>query len=308
MNSTTNFATVAAFWKADKKQYVKTSTYATYCLLVRCHLVPELGGRTDVTEEDAQALVNRKLAAGLSRKTVRDIVTVLRMILRFAARRNLMPARRIEVTFPTERERREPEVLTLANQRRLMTYVREHFSFRNLGICICLSAGLRIGEVCALQWEDIDTAAGVIRVRKTIQRIWLADGGERINALVLDSPKTRNSIREVPMTRELLALVRPLKKMVRSDFFVLTNDAAPMEPRTYRAWFDRLQRQLGLPRMRFHGLRHSFATRCIESRCDCKTVSVLLGHSSVSTTLNLYVHPNLDQKRKCIDAMGRLCR
>lgn len=308
MNSTTNFATVAALWKADKKQYVKTSTYATYCLLVRCHLVPELGGRTDVTEEDAQALVNRKLAAGLSRKTVRDIVTVLRMILRFAARRNLMPARRIEVTFPTERERREPEVLTLANQRRLMTYVREHFSFRNLGICICLSAGLRIGEVCALQWEDIDTAAGIIRVRKTLQRIWLADGSERINALVLDSPKTRNSIREVPMTRELLALVRPLKKMVRSDFFVLTNEAAPMEPRTYRAWFDRLQRQLGLPRMRFHGLRHSFATRCIESRCDCKTVSVLLGHSSVSTTLNLYVHPNLDQKRKCIDAMGRLCR
>ena len=308
MDSTTNFATVAALWKADKKQYVKTSTYATYCLLVRCHLVPELGGRTDVTEEDAQALVNRKLAAGLSRKTVRDIVTVLRMILRFAARRNLMPARRIEVTFPTERERREPEVLTLANQRRLMTYVREHFSFRNLGICICLSAGLRIGEVCALQWEDIDTASGVIRVRKTIQRIWLADGGERLNALVLDSPKTRNSIREVPMTRELLALVRPLKKLVRSDFFVLTNEAAPMEPRTYRAWFDRLQRQLGLPRMRFHGLRHSFATRCIESRCDCKTVSVLLGHSSVSTTLNLYVHPNLDQKRKCIDAMGRLCR
>ena len=308
MDSTTNFATVAALWKADKKQYVKTSTYATYCLLVRCHLVPELGGRTDVTEEDAQALVNRKLAAGLSRKTVRDIVTVLRMILRFAARRNLMPARRIEVTFPTERERREPEVLTLANQRRLMTYVREHFSFRNLGICICLSAGLRIGEVCALQWEDIDTASGVIRVRKTIQRIWLADGGERLNALVLDSPKTRNSIREVPMTRELLALVRPLKKVVRSDFFVLTNEAAPMEPRTYRAWFDRLQRQLGLPRMRFHGLRHSFATRCIESRCDCKTVSVLLGHSSVSTTLNLYVHPNLDQKRKCIDAMGRLCR
>ena len=308
MNSTTNFATVAALWKADKKQYVKTSTYATYCLLVRCHLVPELGGRTDVTEEDAQALVNRKLAAGLSRKTVRDIVTVLRMILRFAARRNLMPARRIDVTFPTERERREPEVLTLANQRRLMTYVREHFSFRNLGICICLSAGLRIGEVCALQWEDIDTAAGIIRVRKTLQRIWLADGGERINALVLDSPKTRNSIREVPMTRELLALVRPLKKVVRGDFFVLTNDAAPMEPRTYRAWFDRLQRQLGLPRMRFHGLRHSFATRCIESRCDCKTVSVLLGHPSVSTTLNLYVHPNLDQKRKCIDAMGRLCR
>lgn len=151
-------------------------------------------------------------------------------------------------------------------------------------------------------------ASGVIRVNKTIQRIYLVDGDEKYTELIVDKPKTKNSIREVPMTRDLLALVRPLKKIVRGDFYVLTNAAAPTEPRTYRCYFNKLQGQLGLPKMRFHGLRHSFATRCIESKCDYKTVSVLLGHSNISTTLNLYVHPNLEQKRKCIDTMGKLLK
>ncbi len=110
------------------------------------------------------------------------------------------------------------------------------------------------------------------------------------------------------MTRDLLTLVRPLKKIVRGDFYVLTNAATPTEPRTYRCYFNKLLQQLGLPKMRFHGLRHSFATRCIESKCDYKTVSVLLGHSNISTTLNLYVHPHLEQKRKCIDTMGKMLK
>ena len=131
---------------------------------------------------------------------------------------------------------------------------------------------------------------------------------EKSTELIVDKPKTKNSIREVPMTRDLIALVRPLKKVVRGDFYVLTNAPSPTEPRTYRVYFNKLLLQLGLPKMRFHGLRHSFATRCIESKCDYKTVSVLLGHSNISTTLNLYVHPNLEQKRKCIDTMGKLLK
>ena len=169
-----------------------------------------------------------------------------------------------------------------------------------------MNAGLRIGEVCALQWDDIDVASGVIHVSKTIQRIYLVDGQEKYTELIIDKPKTKNSIRDIPMTRDLLALVRPLKKIVRGDFYVITNAATPTEPRTYRSYFNKIQKELGLPKMRFHGLRHSFATRCIESKCDYKTVSVLLGHSNISTTLNLYVHPNMEQKRKCIDMMGKM--
>ncbi len=225
-------------------------------MLIQSHLLPELGEREDVQEKDVQDLVNRKLASGLSQKTVRDILVVLKMILRYGAKHGLLPAHQIDVIFPTEREKNDIEVLTLANQRQLMTYVKEHFTFLNLGIFICLYAGLRIGEVCALQWDDVDVASGVIRVNKTIQRIYLVDGEEKYTELIVDKPKTKNSIREVPMTRDLLALVRPLKKIVRGDFYVLTNAATPTEPRTYRCYFNKLQGQLGLPKMRFHTARH----------------------------------------------------
>ena len=306
MEHKTTFSKVAELWKADKKQYVKKSTYAAYALLIQSHLLPELGEQEEVSEEDVQSFVNQKLESGLSQKTVRDILVVLKMILRFGAKRGYWPSRQIDIIFPTERERQDIEVLTLANQRQLMSYVKEHFTFLNLGIFICLNAGLRIGEVCALQWDDIDVASGVIHVGKTIQRIYLVDGQEKYTELIIDRPKTKNSIRDIPMTRDLLSLIRPLKKIVRGDYYVLTNSAAPTEPRTYRTYFNKLQKELGLPKMRFHGLRHSFATRCIESKCDYKTVSVLLGHSNISTTLNLYVHPNMEQKKKCIDAMGKM--
>ena len=308
MEQNTTFSAVAALWKADKKQYVKKSTYAAYSLLIQRHLLPTLRDNKDILEDDVQELVNQKLAIGLSRKTVRDILVVLTMILKYGAKHGLLSTRQIDVVFPTEREKNDIEVLTLTNQQRLMVYLKEHFTFFNLGIIICLNAGLRIGEVCALQWDDVDVVSGVIRVNKTIQRIYLVNEEEKYTELIVDTPKTKNSIREVPMTRDLLSLVRPLKKIVRSDFYVLTNAATPTEPRTYRNYFNKLQQQLGLPRMKFHGLRHSFATRCIESKCDYKTVSVLLGHSNISTTLNLYVHPNLEQKRKCIDTMGKMLK
>ena len=98
-------------------------------------------------------------------------------------------------------------------------------------------------------------------------------------------------------------MVRPLKKVVNEDFYVLTNEEKPTEPRTYRNYYHRLMNRLDIPRLKYHGLRHSFATRCIESNCDHKTVSVLLGHANITTTLNLYVHPNMEQKKKCIAKM-----
>lgn len=308
MERNTNFSDVVALWKADKRRYVKRSTYATYCTLIRSHLLPGLGGKEDIREEEVQEFVNRKLADGLSRKTARDILVILKMILRYGAKHGLLPERQIDVVFPPERENHEVQVLTLSNQRKLMNYVKENPGCYNLGILICLTAGLRIGEVCALQWDDVDVASGVIRVYKTIQRIYLADENERFTGIIIDKPKTRNSQREIPMTRELLGLLRPLKKNAHGDYYVLTNSSKPTEPRIYRNYFNKILRRLNLPKMRFHGLRHSFATRCIESKCDYKTVSVLLGHSNISTTLNLYVHPNLEQKRKCINSMGRLLK
>ena len=98
---------------------------------------------------------------------------------------------------------------------------------------------------------------------------------------------------------------KPLLHTIHADFYVLTNGPKPTEPRSYRSYYNALIDRLDIPHLKFHGLRHSFATRCIESGCDYKTVSVLLGHAHISTTLDLYVHPNLDQKRCCIDRMSR---
>lgn len=297
------FSEVIALWKADKKQYVKKSTFSAYVLLIENHLLPVFGNKHELEESDVQSFVLQKLESGLSQKTIKDILIVLKMILKFGAKNKWISYEPFDIQYPTVRESQQIEVLSRTHQKKIMNYIQDHFTFRNLGVYICLSSGMRIGEVCALTWEDIDTDNGVIHINRTIQRIYIIENGTRKTELVLDTPKTKNSIREVPISKDLLRILKPFKKIVNPSFFVLTNDAKPTEPRTYRSFYKNLLKNLDIPEIKFHGLRHSFATRCIESKCDYKTVSVLLGHSNISTTLNLYVHPNMEQKKKAIEQM-----
>jgi len=308
MNQQKQICDVIDLWKADKKLYVKKSSYAAYLLLTENHLLPAFGQRHEVEEADVQSFVLQKLDSGLSQKTIKDILIVLKMILKFGAKNKWMNYTPFDIQFPTVRENQSMEVLSRADQKKIMSHIQEHFTFRNLGVYICLSAGIRIGEVCALTWEDVDTDSGVINVRRTIQRIYMIEDNIRRTELILDTPKTKNSIREIPLSKDLLRILKPFKKIVNPSFFVLTNDAKPTEPRTYRSYYKNLMRDLKMPELKFHGLRHSFATRCIESNCDYKTVSVLLGHSNISTTLNLYVHPNMEQKKKAIEQMFKTLR
>lgn len=303
-----NFEEIAGLWLADKKLYVKRSTYAVYSLMLANHLVPEFGGAEEVTEEMVQDFVLRKMEGGLSRKSVKDILIVLKMILRYAEKSGHMPHSEIEVRFPTEREKPEVEVLSRSLQKRIMEHVRQHPTCMNLGIYICLCAGLRIGEVCALRWEDIDLSAGVINITKTIQRIYIVEDGRKRTELIIGSPKTATSMRQIPIPRELRRMLRPFIAVADRTCYVLTGSQRPTEPRTYRNYYKKLMLSLDMPRLKFHGLRHSFATRCIESHCDYKTVSVLLGHSNISTTLDLYVHPNMEQKQRCVEQMFRSLR
>ena len=302
------FSKIIALWKEDKKQYVKRSTFAAYTLLIENHILPSFGEMALVEEQDVQTFVFRKLNEGLSHKTIKDILIVLKMILRFGVKNQMTEYRQIDIKFPTERDKHSIDILSRSHQKQIMEYIRLHFTLKNLGIYICLSAGMRIGEICALTWDDLDVENGIIHVRKTIQRIYVIEEHRKYTEVILDTPKTKNSIREIPMTKNLLKMIRPIKKIVNGNFYVLTNEPKPTEPRTYRNYYKQFMQSLGLPLMKFHGLRHSFATRCIESKCDYKTVSVLLGHSNISTTLNLYVHPNLEQKKRCMEQMSRLLR
>ena len=290
---------IAAAWK---RPYVKQSTMAAYVLILENHVLPYFGDSDSLHEQAVQAFVLQKLENGLSVKTVKDILIVLKMVMKFGVKNEWMAYYEWDIKYPTTATNKELEVLSVANHKKILNYIQSHFTFTGLGIYISLSTGLRIGEICALKWSDINVTDGTITVSRTIERIYIIEGEKKHTELVINTPKTKNSCREIPMSKELLAMIKPLKKVVNEDFYVLTNDERPTEPRTYRNYYNGLMAKLDIPKF-------SFATRCIEAGCDYKTVSVLLGHSNISTTLNLYVHPNMEQKKRCITRMFKsLCK
>ena len=294
---------IAEAWKEYKRPYVKQSTMAAYVLILENHVLPEFGDNDSLHEHDVQAFVLKKIEHGLSAKSVKDILIVLKMVMKFGVKNEWMNHYEWDIKFPVNSQPKELEVLSVANHKKILNYVQHNFTFMSLGIYISLSTGLRVGEICALKWSDINVADGKITVQRTIERIYMVEGEKKHTQLVINTPKTVNSCREIPISKELLAMVKPMKKVVNADFYVLTNEDKPTEPRTYRNYYNRLMEKLDIPKLKYHGLRHSFATRCIEAGCDYKTVSVLLGHSNISTTLNLYVHPNMEQKKRCINKM-----
>lgn len=305
VNNKKTIKEIADIWKEDKRQYVKQSTMAVYLLSLENHLLPVFGSKMEVTEEEVQAFALDKLNHGLSQKSIKDMLIVLKMVVRFGEKQGWLNHVEWKVKFPANQPKATLPILTKTHQKKLMDYLKDNFTFPNLGILVCLSTGLRIGEVCALKWSDINMDTGLLHVNRTIERIYIVDSDKPHTEIVINTPKTKNSLREIPLSKELVRIFKSLMKVVNKDYYVLTNNTKPTEPRTYRNYFNKLLKQLDIPRLKFHGLRHSFATRCIESHCDYKTVSVLLGHADISTTLNLYVHPNEEQKRSCIDKMMR---
>lgn len=294
---------IAGAWKEYKRPYVKQSTMAAYVLILENHILPYFGNDEALHEKAVQAFVLQKIESGMSVKSVKDILIVLKMVMKFGVKNEWMNYSEWDIKYPTSSTNNELEVLSVANHRKILNYIQSHFTFTGLGIYISLSTGLRIGEICALKWSDINVVDGTITVSRTIERIYIIEGEKKHTELVINTPKTKNSCREIPISKELLAIIKPLKKVVNEDFYVLTNDERPTEPRTYRNYYNKLMTKLDIPKLKYHGLRHSFATRCIEAGCDYKTASVLLGHSNISTTLNLYVHPNMEQKKRCISKM-----
>lgn len=297
------FTDVYLLWKESKRQLVKESTMATYMTHVEKHVLPVFGELSCIEDSDVQSFVLGLLSQGLSSHTIRDILLVLRMIAMFGYRKGWLEQREWDIRLPKDESRRELRVLTPAEQRAMMNFLNSHFSFRNLGLYICLCTGMRIGEICALKWSDIDISTRMITVNRTIERIYVTDGERKVTKVIIGRPKTASSHRDIPINNSLLRILRPLIGFTCPGGYVLTNTEKPLEPRVYRRYYKQLMDSLDMPRLKFHGLRHTFATRCIESRCDYKTVSSILGHSSISTTLNLYVHPDMGQKRKCIDKM-----
>lgn len=296
------FTQIASAWRSDKRRWVKDATYAVYCQHLQGHILPFMSEESSVSPDTAQRFADSMAAEGLSPKSVRDMTIVLRMILRYGAAAGAWTAYEFAVRYPSGTGvRRDPSVMNPSDQRRLFDYLRADFSLRGLGVLISMHSGLRIGEVVGLQWADLDFSTGVIHVRKTVQRLRDPDSEGSRYFISVGSPKTASSLRDVPMSDEILRLARPLARRWPAEFFVISGSSDPLEPRAYRDWFGRVLKRLGIVGCRFHTLRHSFATRCIECGCDYKTVSSILGHASISTTMDLYVHPGYAQKKRAIE-------
>lgn len=239
-------------------------------------------------------------SGGLSSSYVRSMMLLVLDIMEFAAAEGLCPPVKTTLQTPAA-NRREVVILDTDALRRLETYLLAKPDITGTGILISLHTGLRISEVCALRWEDIDFRKAVLHVRSTVARVRGTDGGTATR-LIIDTPKTKSSLRDIPLSRQLMAVLLPLYEKRRSEY-VISDKSGFVSPRTYEYRFHRVLDRCGLPSINYHALRHTFATRCIELGVDVKTLSEILGHANVSTTLNTYVHSSMERKREQLEKL-----
>ena len=265
-------------WLQLTKSRLKESSYIKYSAVIDGHIKRRLGGcrprsLTQSTINGFSMALTEK--DGLSPKTARDILTVLKSVLIYAGKQfpGQFPA--VEIVFPRE-IRREARVLTRPEQVRFMEYLLTNMDAGRFGVLLAMLTGLRIGELCALRWDAVSLSDNTIRVEETMQRLKDEEcrGGKRTK-IIVTAPKSGTSMRVIPMTG--------------SRRFI--------EPRTVQYRLRRYLRECGIEDAHFHTLRHTFATRCVEVGFELKSLSEILGHSSTAITLNRYVHSSIELKR-----------
>lgn len=302
-------------WLSRKERFVKKSTFAAYSNIVVNHLLPHFGNMylSEFSENLIQNYALKLLehgrldgAGGLCDRSSRDIIVVLKNTLRDAMKAKLLSTVSYEIVFPPVFSKSKVVILEKKMQQMLIQSILLNLSSRSAAILLSLYTGLRIGEICALKWSDIDCENKLIRVNQTLQRVYLKGlNGKGKSEIVISEPKTRSSKREVPISVFLYPIINRVNPMNADAFFVSGTEKC-VEVRTFRAFFENFLVRHNMGKVNFHTLRHTFATRCIEFGADCKTVSEILGHSSVSMTLNLYVHPQIEQKRRCVEMLSEV--
>ena len=296
-------------YKEFKLKTCKRSSVSAYMLTIKNIILPILGeyDLEAVSSKEAESLKQDCEDKGLSKKTIQDVIICLKNILKVANILEVAETKTISVLWGTGNNevKKQVEAYNKDQVRKLVASLEETPSFKNLGLLITIYSGMRIGEVCALQWKDIDLEEKVIRVNKAIQRVYIEEEttGKMKTELLISTPKTKSSQREIPIVPKLFKMMKDFAKICRPDYFVCSGTTTPIEPRTYRSYYMKIIEEIGLPRLKFHGLRHTFATQLIASKADVKTVSAILGHSDITTTLNTYVHPSRDDKRNALSKL-----
>lgn len=301
-------------WLVHKKAYVKESTYANYSVAMKNQIIPAIGEEAveDIGSVRVQSLVSVWIEhgrvdgrGGLSIKTIKDLVSVLKMCIRDYAKYQGIKLSPLDINFPVSKKLNCLDILSKSQQQKLLDEIQKNMGYEELGYALSLYTGMRIGEICALQWGDIDMETRCITVNKTLQRIYMKElrKDAKIKGktkIIITTPKSAKSVRKIPISDALYKLLAR-KTVSDREWYLLTGSLKYMEPRLYRKHYQKFLNEHQIDYIRFHGLRHTFATRCIEKGADHKVVSELMGHSSVNLTLSLYVHPQWEEKKRCVE-------
>lgn len=294
----------AAHWiESEMRGRVKPSSYQTYQNLLRRHILPSIGEQRlcAITPAILSEYVRLLESKGLAGSTVKGAYRLLSAAMQAALEAGLIaenPCRKLRVRCgETDRQR----VLSRREHEKVLNAAVER---RHLPMLVSLYTGMRLGEVCALKWSDIDWDCRTIAVLRTVQRVTgTADAApESRTALMVGTPKSQCSRRILPVSDFILDKLRELRGDARGEY-VFGHCGAVAEPRTVQRHCAEFMAELGIRGVHFHTLRHSFATRLMELGVDVKTVSTLLGHGSAKTTLDIYAHSLIEQQRIAIDKL-----
>lgn len=293
------FGDIVNEWLIKIEKSKKPSTYIKYLYIYKAYLENILS-EYPVNNLTADCLQNilADRTTDRSESIQKSIYSVVSGALNYSAKNYHTPpvVLKRKVTLPSSKKL---SIYSQTEQTALLRYLYENMDIKKMGIVLCLSTGLRLGEVCALKWEDIDLQNKILNVNHTVQRIPVSNMASK-TVLCEGRPKTSCSQREIPLSDEMVLL---LSRFRHPDKYVLKN-SCPLEPRTYQYQFQKYQKQAGIPCRNFHVLRHTFATNCIGNGVDIKSLSEILGHSNVQITLNKYVHPTLDTKRQHMNTIS----
>lgn len=304
---------VCTEWLNMKKLSVKQSTYAKYHYIIKTEILPELGNYPleKMNSSIINAFTSRKLGISpeadsrpLASKTVRDIYTILKSVLRYGENEYHTGTLAANTVLPKPK-RENIETLTMIELRRIAKYLWSHpWDARCVGLLLCMYSGMRLGEICALKWEDVDLDKKTIHIKHTMQRITVPDAeGECKTRIIVDEPKTQSSMRIIPISDEIYPAIKKLHQSAGENAYFLSNTEKYIEPRNYQYFFKGILKKTETRNVNFHILRHTFATQCVEVGMDIKTLSEILGHSSTNITLTYYVHSSLESKQKQVNLL-----
>lgn len=285
------------------KHTIKIRTYNRYKSICELHLIKDLGEYEldELKPNVLQDFLLKKIDDHYSTNTIKGIVSVLKQALRLAITLEFVDKEYCSNLKMPSSEEKEISVFTKKEQQVIESFCLNHKKRNYIGIVICLYTGIRLGELLALTWDDIDFNSNLLTINKTSYSAKV-DGKTQI---IVDKPKTKKSNRVIPLPNQLVKLLKIIKKESNSKYVITTRNSGIVGNRSYQRTFKFILKKVNVPYRNFHSLRHTFATNAIELGMDVKTLAEILGHTNAMITLNRYSQSLLNYKIEMMNKLGK---